>query len=411
VKFVFHFFYLCYKISSILIGGRYIMNNHVTLQKLYEATKIPLQLFDNNVPIQNYGSGEFDPNPAISMINSAVDTIHSVCYTVSPDNLFCGLIRIDNSSQYVIVGPAMAFECTRNQAKNILEILHQPANRTDEFLYWFRTIPNCDLQRFRSILCCIDYFLNGTENEPVHIAYEVNPSPMPTIDTNPSFIEHVSDLLEKQMLSYIEYGNTNALEAVLYDMQTRGGEGGVPEVASDVKRSYKNIFIVSTTLASRAAVKGGLDFDTANALLAMYLTQIEKINNFSEIFIFLKQMFLDFTKRTARSRSYLSDSLLVNKIIKEVQAHLYEKITPASIADRLKMNGSYLSTHFKQETGKTLTEFINEVKIKEGIRLLETTQMPLIQISAQLGFSSQNYFHTVFKKITGMTPVEYRNKT
>ncbi|MEH7418615.1 AraC family transcriptional regulator [Neobacillus drentensis] len=386
------------------------MNNHVTLQKLYEAMKIPLQLFDNHVPIQNYGSGEFYPNPAISMINSSVDNIHSVCYTVLPENLFCGLIRIDNSSQYVIVGPAMAFECTRNQAEKILESLQQPVNRINEFLHWFRTIPNCDLQRFRSILVCLDYFLNGAEHEPVHIAYQVNPSPTLSIDTNPTFIDHVSDLLEKQMLSYIEYGNTNALETVLNDMETTNG-GGVPKLAPDVVRSFKNIFIVSTTLSSRAAVKGGLDFDTANALTTRYLTQIEKIKNYSEIFILLKQMFLDFAKRTARSRSYLSDSLLVNKISKEVQAHLYEKITPASIAERLRMNGSYLSTHFKKETGKTLTEFINEVKIKEGIRLLETTQMPLIQISAQLGFSSQNYFHTVFKKITGMTPVEYRNKT
>ena len=386
------------------------MNNHITLQKLYEAMKIPMQLFDDTEQIQKYGTGEFHPNPAISMINNAINTIHSVCYTVSPENLFCGLIRIHNSTQYLIVGPVMALECTRNQAESILESLQQSANRTDEFLHWFRTIPVCDLQRFRGILCYLDYILNReTQHEPVHIAYQVNPSPMLSIDTNPTFIDHVSDLLEKQMLSYIEYGNTNALETVLNDMQTTSG-GGVPQVAPDVVRSYKNIFIVSTTLASRAAVKGGLDFDTANALSAMYLTQIEKNKNYSEIFIFLKQMFLDFAQRTARSRSYLSDSLLVNKICKEVQAHLYEKITPANIAERLKMNSSYLSRHFKQETGKTITEFINEVKIKEGIRLLETTQTPLIQISSQLGFSSQNYFHTVFKKTTGMTPVEYRNK-
>jgi AraC-like DNA-binding protein len=387
------------------------MDNHITLQKLYEAMKIPMQLFDDTELIKNYESGEFYPNPAISMLSSAINTIHSVCYTVSPENLFCGLIRIHNSSQYLIVGPAMAFECTRIQVENILGSLQHPSNRTDEFLRWFRTIPICDLQRFRSILCYLDYILNGeTQPEPVHIAYEVNPSPMLSIDTTPSFIEHVSDQIEKQILSYIEYGKTNALEAVLNDMETNSG-GEVPTVASNVLRSYKNIFIVATTLASRAAIKGGLDYDTTNALSTKYLTQIEKINNYNEIFIFLKQMFLDYAQRTARCRSYLSDSQLVNKITKVVQAHLYEKITPARISEQLKMNCSYLSRHFKQETGKTITEFINEVKIKEGIRLLETTQMPLIQISGQLGFSSQNYFHTVFKKITGITPIEHKNKT
>ena len=74
------------------------------------------------------------------------------------------------------------------------------------------------------------------------------------------------------------------------------------------------------------------------------------------------------------------------------------------------MNASYLSRHFKEQTGKTMTEFINELKISEGIRLLETTDLPLIHISTQLGFSSQNYFQTVFKKVIGMTPIEFRNK-
>jgi AraC-like DNA-binding protein len=72
------------------------------------------------------------------------------------------------------------------------------------------------------------------------------------------------------------------------------------------------------------------------------------------------------------------------------------------------MSDSYLCRHFREETGKTITEYINEVKVDECKQLLITTGMPLSQISEQLGFSSQNYFHTVFKKQTGMTPYEFR---
>ncbi|MEW9053765.1 MAG: helix-turn-helix domain-containing protein [Neobacillus sp.] len=385
------------------------MKHHITLQKYYEATKIPLQLYSGTEQIKNFAKAEFHPNPANNLINCGTDLEHSIGYTVSPEYLFCGLIRIEDSTEYVLVGPAMAFECSRKQAENILTRLQQPVNRVDEFLRWVRTIPNCDLQRFRGILCFLDYLLNGTsEHDPVQLPYQTNSLPMHTIDSGPSFIEQVSDLFEKQILSYIEHGNSSKVEEVWNNLHSF--DGGIPLTTSDALRSLKNIFIFATGLASRAAMKGGLDLGTVNSLTDIYIKKIEQLDNYGDILILLKQMFLEFAKRTARSRSYLSDSVLVNKISKDIQVHLYEKVTPADIAERLNMNGSYLSRHFKEQTGKTITEFINEVKIKEGIRLLETTEMPLIQISTQLGFSSQNYFQTVFKKITGKTPIEYRKK-
>jgi AraC-like DNA-binding protein len=392
---------------TLITGGLVTMNNGITLQKFYEATKIPLQLYRDTEQIKNFGKVEFQPNPANNIINCETDLEHSIYYTVSPEYLFCGLIRIENSTEYVIVGPAMAFECSRKQAENILTSLQQPVNRVDEFFRWVRTIPNCDLQRFRGILCFLDHHLNGaSEHDPVQLPYQTNSLPMDIIDSGPSFIEQVSDLFEKQILSYIEHGNFIKVEEVWNNLHSSDGE--IPLTTSDALRSLKNIFIFATGLASRAAMKGGLDIGTINSLTDIYIKKIEQLYNTGDVLILLKQMFLDFAKRTARCRSYLSDSILVNKISKDIQVHLYERVTTADIAERLKMNASYLSRHFKEQTGKTMTEFINEVKIKEGIRLLETTEMPLIQISTQLGFSSQNYFQTVFKKATGKTPIEYR---
>ena len=56
------------------------------------------------------------------------------------------------------------------------------------------------------------------------------------------------------------------------------------------------------------------------------------------------------------------------------------------------------------------TSNIQEQKIAEARRQLETTNLPLSQIAMQLNFSSQNYFHHVFKKITGVTPNQYAQK-
>lgn len=72
------------------------------------------------------------------------------------------------------------------------------------------------------------------------------------------------------------------------------------------------------------------------------------------------------------------------------------------------MSPQYLSSHFHEKTGKTLSSYINEMKINEAMRLLKTDQLSLAEISAALGYSSQNYFHKVFQNLIGMTPNEYR---
>jgi AraC-type DNA-binding domain-containing proteins len=385
------------------------MIDHLALQKFYAATKIPLQLFDNNILIRNYGPGDFHPNPVLSIINCLQSSTDSVCYTSSPDLLFFGLIRIQNSSEYLIIGPAMAFKCTRNQAENILKILKQPKKRAEELLRWFSSIPLCDNARFHGILCFLNYILNGiTEDYTKYIPYQTNSLPINSIDLSPTFIEHFNEELDIQLLSSVEYGDLKSIEAIFNVFSSE--PIGIPPVAPDALRSLKNIFIYTCGVVSRAALKGGLDYDTVNSITSNYLDQIEALTNHHEVSNLLKQLFLDFTRRTASYRSYLSNSFLVNKIYREIQTHLYEKITTTIIAKNLNMNSSYICRHFKQETGKTITEFTNEIKIEESIRLLETTQIPLIQISTQLGFSSQNYFHTIFKKVTGKTPIDYRTK-
>ena len=56
----------------------------------------------------------------------------------------------------------------------------------------------------------------------------------------------------------------------------------------------------------------------------------------------------------------------------------------------------------------TVNEFITKMKIDEAKRLLEHTDRPISAISEALAYSSQSYFQNVFKKVTGMTPNEFR---
>lgn len=380
------------------------------LQKFYELTRIPMQLYDDKKLVANYDTKLFEPNPANFIIESSIQSGHDLCYTYSPEYLFCGLVRISNSSKYLILGPVLPSECTHKQVQSILTRIHQPLNRSQNLMSWLRMIPTYDIQRFQASLKLLDFSLNEREQgEPIYVPFQEYDSVLPIYHSEPYFIDHYDDSLEKEITSCIEFGKVSKLEKILIDL-TKQSSDGVPKVTPSVIRSFKTIFIFSTAISSRAAIKGGLDYDTAMTITNSYITKIENLNNYTDIFLFLKQMFLDFARRVAKIRSLPSSSQLVSKITKDINAHLYEKITPTLIAEHLNMNCTYLCTHFKKETGKTITEYIHEAKIEESKRLLATTEIPILQISTQLGFSSQNYFQTVFKKITGMTPTQYRNK-
>ena len=71
---------------------------------------------------------------------------------------------------------------------------------------------------------------------------------------------------------------------------------------------------------------------------------------------------------------------------------------------------SRLSRLFKKYTGKTLVEYVNDVKIVYAKRLLRTTQKSIIDISLDLGYESVSSFNHNFKAITALTPSQYRKK-
>lgn len=91
-----------------------------------------------------------------------------------------------------------------------------------------------------------------------------------------------------------------------------------------------------------------------------------------------------------------------------VRHHISEKITADETANALYMSRPYLSARFIRETGISVTEYVLREKTEEAKKLLEYTDKPILAVGEYLGFSSQSHFTRVFKKMTGLTPGEYR---
>lgn len=91
-----------------------------------------------------------------------------------------------------------------------------------------------------------------------------------------------------------------------------------------------------------------------------------------------------------------------------VEKHSAEKFSLQAVADSLFVNGSYLLRVFKANTGHTLLWYHNHVRCEKAKALLAKSDKSISQVGEEVGFVSSAHFSHVFRKLTDMTPTEYR---
>ncbi len=98
-------------------------------------------------------------------------------------------------------------------------------------------------------------------------------------------------------------------------------------------------------------------------------------------------------------------------IQKFVTKHLADpQLSIKSIADSLYLTPNYLSLQFKKESGTTINQYMTELRIDRAEELLKDRKYKLYEVASSVGFQDANYFAKTFKKATGLTPSEYREK-
>lgn len=103
-------------------------------------------------------------------------------------------------------------------------------------------------------------------------------------------------------------------------------------------------------------------------------------------------------------------SPLVRKVITDVDTDLKEPLTLQYFSEKLGVNGSYLSNLFRRETGKTITQYVTDQRLKHAENLLRYTNKPVRSVAVEVGIGDAQYFSRLFRKKTGMKPTEYRRK-
>ena len=98
----------------------------------------------------------------------------------------------------------------------------------------------------------------------------------------------------------------------------------------------------------------------------------------------------------------------VKNIINYINENLYNNIKISDIENEFHYNKHYIMRLFKKETGLTITDYMNQVKILNSLSQLSKTNDLILKVALDNGFNSQEYYCEIFYKVMNQTPSNYR---
>ena len=161
------------------------------------------------------------------------------------------------------------------------------------------------------------------------------------------------------------------------------------------------------TLLRKAAEQGGVHPFYLDRVSSEFAAAIEGMRSTSESAPFMCQMFRTYC-RVVRDHSLQHFSTLVKQTVLMIEADLSVELSPARLAAAQRVSLGHLCTIFKQETGKTLTEYIRERRMEYASYLLETTDLQIQTVALHCGIIDVQYFSKLFKRQLGISPTQYR---
>lgn len=101
----------------------------------------------------------------------------------------------------------------------------------------------------------------------------------------------------------------------------------------------------------------------------------------------------------------------VQQAIRYIRENYARDLSLGDLSNEAGLNEGYFSGLFKKDTGKSITEYLNEIRMEKAKELLAETNLKNYEIAEKVGFRNASYFSTMFKKYTGMTIQEYRQSS
>lgn len=225
-------------------------------------------------------------------------------------------------------------------------------------------------------------------------------------DTQEHQIMHNPYNHEARKLECVKNGDIKGLK----ECQNEVWAGRIGTVADNPLRQEKNIGIIVTVLASRAAILGGLSAELAFTMTDAFIMRIEKMNNPMQIRAAIIEYEMEFARFVKQTKKPVNRNKYVEQAKDYVFKHLHGELKVQHISEHIGISRDYLSNLFHKSEGMTLQSYIKREKIRPAEYMLKYQDYSISEIAGYLAYSSQSHFSYNFKEIIGITPMQYRNK-
>lgn len=181
-------------------------------------------------------------------------------------------------------------------------------------------------------------------------------------------------------------------------------------LSDNLLRNLKYHFIITVALLTRYCIEGGMEMEEAFNLSDIYIRSVDHCQQEREVSLLHQEVVNDFTQRMQmiHRKSLYPKPILI--VLDYIYDNLHTKIVLTDLAEQVHLSPSHLSKLFHKEMGITISSYICKKRIEAAENMLKFSDYSCAEISNYLCFSSESYFIKVFKKETGDTPKQYRER-
>lgn len=409
-------------------------------ESLYEYGKSIFDLFNIPVMIYHKNSGKIDKAYIVdnrfveSMINNSsitrrymgknmFDDNHIVSYYISDDQIAFGNVIVSKSEYNLYIGPCLLAEPTEKLMRSMLSRSNSPFKDHQDKYYdslfsYIKQLPKFTLERFlwllsftnnyvnQSIIDKKDFYQTSINKNKIHLN-DVNNNTKRDNDffdyqTYQTYLNEISTLIlnsnKKQIENYWSMNSTYFFKLINSFKNN-----------SDTLRYYKNNFIQFISYFSSILISNGISENQCFKLINDLSNKVENCIVVQQIESLYYDAIISFVDLTNKHKNNITDNALINKAINYIHDNINKPLSSTDIARHLGISRGYLSSLFNSLLNTTINDYINKERIEVAKSLLINTSNNIIDISNYLSYSSQSYFQNIFKKYTGLTPLQFRN--
>ncbi len=327
------------------------------------------------------------------------------------DDFSCEYIflKLSGEDKAFMAGP-FSFERFTNQRIDDLCSYNSIPSRLKEFMQlYYASLPVFSDERcIEGIITCLCDKLWGNYTLKKKYLRNKNLSEFIYSEQTPEPTKHSIETMEERyrdealLMEYIAHGDSAAI-----DTMSHLNASDIKPRLSDSIRDRKNLLIILNTICRKAAQSAYVHPIHLDEISRKFALKIESCTSVAQLEALEKEMTRKYCL-LVQSYSLKDYSKPVQNIINYISFNLTADLSLNALSSEFALNNSYVSTLFKKETGTTLTNFVNNKRIDYAIYLLNTTKLPIQDISLQCGITDVNYFTKLFKKLKNMTPTQYR---